>query len=241
MIARSAASIPLNAVRIGRTDVGAAVATIDDEAMIIVISGDGHDRPLRIRFDVIESIHRAGDDVELTLRDATRVILACANAAALQDQLIGSCRTVPELTRTLRAFGSRRGRQSARDSASTEQQRFFAPLIDARRNALGATPAESIASFNGTALLAAYDETLRRFASERYVQPGPARRALEAELEDLAEPMFAALRLLGETGETAATNPDDLRVWRAWSAQLRATFEIADRVWLALDAALDTP
>jgi hypothetical protein len=32
---------------------------------------------------------------------------------------------------------------------------------------------------------------------------------------------------------------DDLRLWRAWSAQLSATFETADRVWLALDAALD--
>jgi len=29
-----------------------------------------------------------------------------------------------------------------------------------------------------------------------------------------------------------------LRLWRAWSLQLRATFETADRVWIALDAVL---
>jgi hypothetical protein len=32
---------------------------------------------------------------------------------------------------------------------------------------------------------------------------------------------------------------DDLKLWRLWAAQVRMTFEVADRVWMLLDAALD--
>jgi hypothetical protein len=78
-------------------------------------------------------------------------------------------------------------------------------------------------------------------AADRYAEAGPARRALQAELEDVAEPMFDALRALARAGEDATTNPESVRAWRLWSEQLRATFETADRVWLALDASLDSP
>jgi hypothetical protein len=239
MIAHPSAGIPLDAVRVGRTDLGAGVATIEDDAMIIALAQS--ERPLRLRFEALDSVHRGGSDLELTLRDGTRVIVACADTAKLYDDVLGHGRTVPELTRTLRAFGSRRGRRGARDNGHREQQRFFAPLIDARRGALGLTPGAAVARFNGAALLAAFDETLRQFAADRYAEAGPARRALQAELEDVAEPMFDALRALAAAGERAATDDDDLRAWRAWSQQLRATFETADRVWLALDAALDMP
>jgi hypothetical protein len=31
-----------------------------------------------------------------------------------------------------------------------------------------------------------------------------------------------------------------LKLWRVWTAQVRTTFEVADRVWGSLDAVLDT-
>ena len=40
--------------------------------------------------------------------------------------------------------------------------------------------------------------------------------------------------------DTTPSSDDDLRLWRAWAGQLSATFEIADRVWLSLDVALDS-
>jgi len=44
---------------------------------------------------------------------------------------------------------------------------------------------------------------------------------------------------LRNAAREALASADDLRLWRAWARQLAATFDTADRVWLALDMALD--
>jgi hypothetical protein len=151
------------------------------------------------------------------------------------------CRALPEFTRALRAFGSRRGHRSTRASATSDQQRFFAPLLSARRTAGSAVdPGVVVHSFSAAALSRSLETALRELAVERHGENGPARRALEAELEELIEPLLAAIKLLGEAAELAAESPDNLRLWRAWATQLRLTFEAADRAWLALDGALDT-
>jgi hypothetical protein len=147
---------------------------------------------------------------------------------------------LPELTRTLRAFGSRRGQRGPRTTAARDQQRFFAPLIDARKAALAATaPGATILAFDAQRLTTAITDALHGLVGERFAEPGPEQRALEAELLDLSEPLADALTALGEAAASAAADIDDLRRWRAWAAQLRATFEIADRVWMTLDASLD--
>jgi len=51
--------------------------------------------------------------------------------------------------------------------------------------------------------------------------------------------LILALESLEEAAAAATESIDDLRLWRAWSSQLRATFETADRVWLLLDIALE--
>jgi hypothetical protein len=97
-----------------------------------------------------------------------------------------------------------------------------------------------MAAFDAVALAAAFEAELRAFATERYAAHAPAQRALEAELIDLAEPLQAALATLREAAQSATAAVDDLRLWREWARQLGATFEIADRVWLSLDMALDS-
>src|SRR6185436_14529558 len=142
--------------------------------------------------------------------------------------------------RALRAFGSRRGHRSTRATATSDQQRFFAPLLAARRNAgVAIEPTVVVEAFSAASLAEALGTALRELALERHGENGPARRALEAELEELVEPLFAALKVLGDAGVRAAESPDDLRLWRSWAGQLRLTFEAADRAWMALDAALD--
>ena len=147
------------------------------------------------------------------------------------------------MTRTLRAFGSSRARRVApggRTTDATEQRRFFAPFLDARRAAAAVSGEAAIATFNGRALADALTETLKQFAADRQPEPGPARRALEAELVDASEPLFDALARAARSRRTPRwPTTDDLRLWRAWSTQLRTTFETADRVWMSLDEALD--
>lgn len=241
MIDRSRGAVTVSATRIGRTDLGHGSAIVDEDALTIVIRGTGGDRPIRVPLAMLDGavLSKAADELSVALRDGTRITLASTGSAQLREDLVARCRALPELTRALRTLGSRRG-QSSRATSPVEQQRFFAPLLQARRAAAAATsPSSVIAAFDAASLATAFDQTLRAFAKERFAEVGPSRRALDAELNDLAEPLVHAFTALGEAATAAGATVDDLRLWRHWAGQLRTTFEIADRVWLLLDVALD--
>ena len=63
---------------------------------------------------------------------------------------------------------------------------------------------------------------------------GAHRRALEAALEEEAEPLLAAIQRLGELAERVKASPVDTRLmeWRCWVDQLRTVFAIADERWM---------
>ena len=240
MIDRARGPVPLTATRVGRIDLGAATAAVDDETLTIVAQTTGDDAPVRVRLSNIDGVVSSEGQLAIALRDGTRLTLICESHTELHDDLLFRCRALPELTRTLRGFGSRRGSRGVRNTAHGDQQRFFAPLLDARRKAWGTRePAATIAAFDATVLAATFETILDAFATERHGDNGPARRALTAELVDLSEPLRDALEALGAAADQATAAIDDLRLWRMWAARLRATFETADRVWLSLDAALD--
>jgi hypothetical protein len=241
MTDRSRGAVTVSATRIGRTDLGPGSAIVDEDALTIVIRGTSGDRPIRVPLAMIDGamLSKDRDDLTVVLRDGTRIALASMSSAHLRDELLARCRALPEITRALRTLGSRRG-QSTRAGAASDQQRFFAPLLQARRAAGAASsPASIIAAFDVATLSTAYNQTLREFARERFAEAGPARRALDAELIDLAEPLLNALDALGDAATSAGESVDDLRLWRTWAGGVRSAFEVADRVWLSLDVALD--
>ena len=239
MIDRSREIVELVAVHLAGADLGRGTAMVDSDALTLV-RRDAEDRPMRVALSTIDAVMVNDDELALALHDGSTVRLAMASANRFAERLLAHCCTLPELTRTLRAFGSRRGQRASRLAGAAEQQRFFAPLVDARRQAVRAgSPFDAIDLFDAAAIGSAINATLSRFAAERYGESGPARRALEAELTDVAEPLHAALVVLGDAAVSARNANGDLRVWRAWCSALKITFEAADRVWLALDAALD--
>lgn len=241
MTDRPRGPVPVTATRVGRTDLGAGSAAVDDDALTIVIRGSNGERLIKVPLAMLDGavLSRAADELSIALRDGTRITLVSAGSRQLREDLFVQCRALPELTRALRSLGSRRG-QSARASSPADQQRFFAPLLQARRAAgMAASPSAVIAAFDAAALSTTYSQTLREFSKERIAEAGPARRALEAELSDLAEPLMDALQALGDAGVSAGASLDDLRLWRMWAMQLRTAFEVADRVWPQLDIALD--
>jgi hypothetical protein len=240
MIDRARGPVSVTATRVGRKNFGAATAAIDDEALTIVPQAADEEAQLRVRLANIDGVSSSAGELIIALRDGTRLALSCDAHLELHDDLLVRCRALPELTRTLRGFGSRRGSRGVRDSAHRDQQRFFAPLLDARRKAWGTRePAATIAAFDAVSLAEGFDAILVSFATERHGDNAPARRALTAELIDLSEPLREALDALKESAGEATAATDDLKLWRAWAMRLRATFETADRVWLTLDAALD--
>jgi hypothetical protein len=150
---------------------------------------------------------------------------------------------LPELTRSLRSLGSRRRASGQAEAASEDQERYFAPLLDARRRAAEARgPALVAAAFDARRILARVDATLRAFATERFGARPAARRAFEAELFELAEPFREALQLLGERArelEPDAAGLPPAAQWSAWVAQLQVTFRVADDGWPPVQSALD--
>lgn len=139
---------------------------------------------------------------------------------------------VPELTLSLRSFGSSRG------LAGEEQALFFAPLLEARRRAAEATDAtEAVAAFSVARLGARLDQTVRAMAESRFPARPPARRAFEAALIDVLQPLYAALRALRDITPAPGTASEPA-TWNAWLAAVRTTFETADRSWSAVAALL---
>ena len=240
MADRTRAPIAISALRIGRTDLGDGNLMIDDEAITIALRAPANDRRIRIALVSVDRVELSKSDIELSIRDGTQLTLVCDSPSGFRDELLLRCHALPEVTRALRAFGSRRGQRGMRAAAPVDQQKFFAPLLEARRTAGGAgAPTAVIASFDAAKLIEAIGNVVSAFAAERYAEKGPAQRAFEAELTDLAEPLLVSLQALGDAAVRATESIDDLRLWRVWAAQLRATFEVADRVWLSLDTALD--
>jgi len=238
MIDRAAAPKFVVLTRIGRTELGETTVVIDEDALHVMMRES--DQLIRVPLTSIDGAVLAEGEILLALRDGTNITFVARTASALREVILGRCRALPELTHALRAFGSRRGHRSTRAIAADDQRRFFAPLLDARRQAGTAnTSLAAVAAFDADALSRAFESELRGFAAERYGAHPAARRALEAELIDLSEPLQAALDGLRDAARNVTTSVDDLRLWREWARQLNATFEIADRVWLSLDVALD--
>lgn len=150
---------------------------------------------------------------------------------------------LPELTLSLRSLGSRR-HASLHEGTVEQQERYFAPFLESRRRAASATErATVLAAFDARRLLAAVDATLRAFASQRFGDRPPARRAFEAELFEIAEPVREALQLLGararDLESSTAGGQDASEPWRSWLGQLRVTFRVADASWPPLRTALE--
>jgi len=143
---------------------------------------------------------------------------------------------LPELARALRALGS------ARRSGGSMQSQFFFPLLDARRRAAEARSAIAcLRMFDCGELGRCLDRAIERIAANWPDARPSARRALRAELFERANAYTDALAVLSERAREAlgADETHKLAAWRAWTRQLAATFDAADRAWMAMRTVVD--
>lgn len=149
---------------------------------------------------------------------------------------------LPELMPSLRSIGSRRRSPNESHLLLDEQDRFFAPLIDSRRAASEAiSRLQVISAFDARRLTALIDATVRAFAAERFGARAPARRAFEAELFEIVEPLREALLVLGAVVETMSLTqaaPIQDAQWTRWLTQIRVVFHAADSSWPVLRGSL---
>ncbi len=139
--------------------------------------------------------------------------------------------TLPELTRGLRAVGSRSG------APGDEHDRWFGGLLTARREAARADGwAAQVKAFAPHPLRRQLADTLTALAVARHPASAPDQRALVAALEEQALPLERALESMeAATGRLhSAADHERLVAWRAWVEATRHCFVAADQGWLAM-------
>ena len=170
---------------------------------------------------------RGGETVEVS---------GTARLAAVAREIAAQVCTLPELTRPLRSLGSRRGR------LGVDHDRFFSPLLAARRRGERAGDQRArLRAFDGAAMSAALDAAIADFAKARFPRRAPDRRALEAELLEISAPLRTALEALDIFGRRAMEEGSEDTVfvrWRSWCTAVREVFDRADRCWIAFGPVL---
>lgn len=134
---------------------------------------------------------------------------------------------LPEFTRSLRALG-------VPSESGSDHDVIFAPLLDARRAAERAGSLEQqLAAFDAGKLERAWRAGIATLSQRRQRMSLPDRRALGAELELLAAPVWRALVELKRAAEAARlARADDRRAaWERWVEEVRRVFRAADDWW----------
>ena len=171
------------------------------------------------RADQLTLYLSSGDVLELTENDALRIL-----GARVLDR---AC-TVPELTRGLRAMGSLRGTQGA------AHDRWFAPLLAARRAVAGVSDADrQVALVDAPTIAQQLHRVITELSREQAANHAAMQRAIEAALQEEGERVFSALDRLALAADVLRTSAMDTRLvdWRRWINALREVFVAADQSW----------
>jgi hypothetical protein len=137
--------------------------------------------------------------------------------------------TLPEFTRSLRAL-------AVPSAPGSDHDEVFRPLIQARGAAHRAPAMEGqLAAFDAARLEREWRAAIDGFATARYPRSAPDRRALAAELDVLAAPLWRALAGLQRAASAArkASAGDRAAMWAQWTAAVQLVFNAADDWWRA--------
>lgn len=218
-------------------DVSGEVEVVVEERGLRLALAGGPSLP--VLWAALDGVSVAGPAVTLFLIGDEVLELENVDDAAALARLVAerACR-LGELTMALRGLGSARARPGS------DHQRFYGPLLAARRALEGARgPEAQLDAVNAESLAASLRASIGSFAADRYPDDAADRRALEAELLDYADGLLRALARLAAARDAARRSPTDERFarWRDWVTELRAVFAEHDRTWIAALPALCDP
>lgn len=151
-----------------------------------------------------------------------------------------ACR-VPEMMRGGRASGL--ALSAAHDvTLQGAHDRWLAPLLAVRRAIQGVTdPERQVALLDGARLAEEMLRALSEIAAIRYPEDVAQQRALEAAMEDEAEPMFDALERVAMAAADLRGGEMDTRIadWRRWIVAVQETFSASDEAWNEIRSLLE--
>ena len=143
-------------------------------------------------------------------------------------QLVERTCPMPELVRSHRLLGSRRG------GSADAQVKFLAPLLQARKRVESGADLETrVALLEGRVLRERVVAALQTIAKDVYPANNPDRRGLEAELDEAMVPFYRGLDALDAAATRFRGAPEPLRfhAWRQWILALSNAFALADSGW----------
>ncbi|GAC1513924.1 MAG: hypothetical protein NVS1B4_00390 [Gemmatimonadaceae bacterium] len=155
---------------------------------------------------------------------------------ARRDDGASIAEAFPEMTRGLRYFGSLRGK------AGEDQDRFFAPLLAARREVeRAADTGAKLRAFDAVALRATWTRWVRETAAVRCPRGDAESRALAVHLADEIAPLLTRVTRVAELAAAArgASAENRQRAWREWTEAVGAAFSEADGAWDRIVRLLD--
>lgn len=138
---------------------------------------------------------------------------------------------VPEFTRSLRGFASMQA------LGSRDHDLIFGPLVAARRSAARVlAPEARAAAFDTNRLRSALADAISTIARDRAGSDDSLQRALEARLEERAEPVWDALGSLATCAATlrGAGPAAQGDAWKPWCEAVQTLFDAVDRFWFAI-------
>ncbi len=217
----------------GREIDTAASVTIDQETLVLAWEDA---TPWRLSLSGVEGI--SGGPSSLTVYLVSDDVLELSGddrLRALGLQLLDRACGMPELTRGLKSLGSSRG------TPIEAHDRWFAPLLAARRSVEGVSdPARQVALLDARTLAKEMERAIAEIAAVRAPGDVAEQRAVEAALEEEAEALFAAIAIMGVSGDALLGGALDTRIadWRQWVETVRAVFAAADDAWAGMSAEL---
>ena len=179
-------------------------------------------------------------DGTLTVHAEGGVVVSLSDAPdldRLRDRLESVVCLFPAQTLSLRGFGSERS------APGSDHDQWFEALLTARRVAEETRVVDAQRrAFDAPRLVRHAQLTREAWAAARFSDAAD-RRALVAELEEIARPFSAALRQMEHASLRLRQAPDERRfeTWRRWVATVQRGFRAADDVWtLTIPALCDS-
>ncbi|MCC7054068.1 MAG: hypothetical protein IT355_12460 [Gemmatimonadaceae bacterium] len=204
-------------------------AAVELTATALQIAYDPQDpKVVEVSLDSLDGATLEHGVLSLCLATGKKVVLSdSAYLDGLRLRLEAAVCAFPAQTLSLRAFGSERS------APGSDHDRWFEALLTARRVAEESRTIETQRRAFDAGRLGRHAQLTREgWAADRF-EAAADRRALAAELEEIAAPYGSALFRL-EAAALALRHASDATqfgVWRGWAEAVQGAFRSADETW----------
>ena len=199
-----------------------------EQRMVQITFDAAMPKRIDIEVDDIAGAVLGQDSLTLHVRTGNPIVLyGSPHLEGLRHRLEAAVCVFPAQTLSLRGFGSERS------APGSEHDRWFEALLTSRRVAEETLTVETQRRAFDADRLARHAQLLRgELAAERVETPAD-RRALAAELEELAAPYTVALQRLEAAASELRHAPHGAQFerWRSWTGVVQRAFRAADDVW----------